>query len=175
MKILASLKSRQDQPEVSGQTSNYVDSSRTTSRLLVPTSPTPTLDYLEDAVKGRAKYLTKLLATYRAIMARSVWNGTDSSTAYQDGDFMTKLLKAKYLRTGSKIPAIKDKKRAAVNMAIERLEKALSLGKFEAALDLADLHLVSIHRLAGAVKNNAELSLWIVGSIQSDARHQEGR
>lgn len=56
---------------------------------------------------------------------------------------MTKLLKAKYLRTGSKTPAIKDKKRAAVTLAIERLEKALKLGKNEAALVLADLFLVS--------------------------------
>lgn len=142
MKILASVRSRQDHARSLASTPDYLDVSETASRLLVPISHTPTLDYLEQALKGRTKYLNKLIATYRALVAGSTRNGTGTSTSHHNGDFMTKLLKVKYLRTGSNTPASKDKRRAAVNMAIERLEQALSLGKHEAALVLADLYLV---------------------------------
>lgn len=143
LKILASLKARGDQGERTSHIADYFDSSETTSRLLVPVSPTPLLDYLETALEGRARYLSRVLSAYRSLVSRGSRNGTHVATDQTDEDFMTKLLKAKYLRTGSKSPAIKDKKRAAVNMAIERLEKALKLGKSEAALVLADLFLVS--------------------------------
>lgn len=143
MKILGSLNARNDQGARLSYAAGYLDSSETTSRLLVPISTTPLLDYLEESVEGRTKYLAKLLSTYRNLTSKPKSTIAGSPKATQDGDIMTKVLKAKYLRTGSKTPAMKDKKKAAITMAVERLEKALALGKHEAALLLADLYLVS--------------------------------
>jgi hypothetical protein len=144
-KILASLKTREEKAARGTHGSSHQLGLDSTSRLLKPTTEHPFLDYLETVLTGRAKFLSQGVATYRAFFESKVNQST--STTWRETDeregLTSKLLRAKYLRTPSTGNGMKDKKRAAVSMAIERLEKSMNMGKSEAALLLADLHLVS--------------------------------
>lgn len=150
MKILATLKARQDDYDKPTAQSDYLDGHDSTSRLLVPQSRTPLLDYLETALKGRGKVAPKVLAHYRNLVTGSKTSspGDPSSDGAVAEDLMTKLLKAKYLRTSTKTTTPQDPRKAALNLAVERLEKAFQLGKQDAGLVLADLHIVrAIHSI----------------------------
>ena len=149
------------------------DSAYESSSLLEPASATPLLDFLEDSVNSRThtlaravRLLRRVLAKPRYIVRRSDDTGPTSTSsapsavpsASREQDAEPDSNNAAYaklrrLLSGKNVPlpasrsAKESQKqqqvRAAMDLAVERLEKSFSLGKTQAGLLLADLHLVS--------------------------------
>lgn len=143
MRILGTLKQREDTASASASerssgfalgtpSSASSDNTVTTSSLLQPASYTPLLDYLDATLQKRTKYLARLIRWYRRVKAEK--GGQD---AFPFANRITGIFKR------SRNTVIENQTRAAVEAAIERLDRSLSLGKAEAGLVLADLHMVS--------------------------------
>ena len=114
---------------------------------------TPLLDFLEDGLTGRTRVLSRLVGLFRRVTGK--YGSTTSAESQQADrnqeearDLMSSILKSKYLRgvTGSigsgRSGSMQNRKKQAIELAVERLEKAHRLGKTEAALVLGDLYLV---------------------------------
>ena len=101
----------------------------------------------------RTRYIARLIRLYRRLANKHAIRVTSATTKQAD-DVVGKILdKAHssasrissmtgFLKTG-RGAHIENQKKAAVELAVERLDKAFKLGKAEAAIVLADLYLVS--------------------------------
>lgn len=153
IKILQTLKARDDATSSTSSNSlqpgsSAIASRQGPSRLLAPVSQTPVLDYLEHAFEQRSTLLGKFIQAYRRISGRRSSLGSEdpaqAANQHDAQDLMTKIVRNKYLRMSSNnLKSAESKKQKALALAVERLEKAYSLGKADAGLMLADLSLVS--------------------------------
>ena len=165
LKILSNLRARSEASTSSSFSSGSASASASTpghpilhqkspSRLLAPVTRTPLLDFFEEGLTGRTRVLSRLVGLFRRVTGK--YGSTTSAESQladrnqeEARDLMSSILKAKYLRgvTGSigsgRSGSLQNRKKQAIELAVERLEKAHRLGKNEAALVLGDLYLVS--------------------------------
>lgn len=161
VKILANVKTRVESMQIADvdQNPELFDQGTGTggSTLLQPLSQTPLLDHLEHILARRTKYSIKLIRLFRRVTGKYPQRSISQRDHHSSSqNVLSRIPFIRYLdrfsssfnlytirgRQSSK-DAISSKTKAAVETAVQRLEKAFQLGKPDAGMVLADLHLVS--------------------------------